>query len=469
VSWQVRTLPDRYADSVRLMGIARTLRERDGVAACEVVMGTPANLGALAALGARAEARPGDVVVAVDGDDGLADAVLAEVQKLLAGSSAPVAAEAARPRTLAGARLDGANVALVSVPGEYAALEAHRALTRGLHVFLFSDHVSLEDEIALKRRAAARGLLVMGPECGTAMLGGVGLGFANVVRPGPVGIVAAAGTGAQEAACLIDAAGGGVSQIIGVGGRDLSAAVGAAMTRQAIALLAADGRTRTLLLVAKEPEAIDALAGAAPPGMRAVAALVGYKGELPGWEVHPTLEEAAVAASGPVGLDATAAALEVQLHRGRIVGLFSGGSLAHEACVVLEPIAGAAATEPEALAGDGHVILDLGAERYTQGRPHPMVDLSTRVDLLEETARDGRTACVLLDVVCGHGAHPDPAAELAGAVGRACARAVVVARVCGTDADPQDASRQAATLRAVGAIVAPSNAAAARLAARTLL
>src|SRR5262249_40556379 len=155
---------------------------------------------------------------------------------------------------------------LVSVPGEYAALEADRALTHGLHVFLFSDHVSLDDEIALKRRGAERGLLVMGPECGTAMLAGIGLGVANVVRAGAGGVGAAAGTGAQEVACLIDAAGGGVSHIVGVGGRDLSTAVGAIMARQAIAMLAADERTETLLLVAKEPEAIAALAGAAPDG-----------------------------------------------------------------------------------------------------------------------------------------------------------------------------------------------------------
>jgi FdrA protein len=467
VSWQVHTLPDRYADSVRLMGIARALRDRDGVAACEVVMGTPANLSALAALGARADARPGDIVVAVDGEDGQGDTVLAEVQRLLAGGRGGVHREhePARPRTLAGARLEGANVALVSVPGEYATLEAHRALTRGLHVFLFSDHVSVADEVALKRRGAQRDLLVMGPECGTAVLAGVGLGFANVVRRGPVGIVAAAGTGAQEVACLLDAAGSGVSHIIGVGGRDLSTAVGGTMVRHGLALLARDESTHTLLLVAKEPEALDAIAGAVPAGLRAVAALVGWEGELPGWEVHPTLEAAAVAAAGATARPDDPA---VEARPGRVLGLYSGGSLAHEACVVLEPLIGPVATEPEAVEGDSHVILDLGTERYTQGRPHPMVDLGTRLELLEAAGRDARTACVLLDVVCGHGAHADPASELAAAVSRAAAGAAVVARVCGTDADPQDAGRQAATLREAGAVVAPSNAAAARLAARAI-
>jgi FdrA protein len=465
MSWQVRTLPDRYADSVRLMGIARALRDRDGVSACEVVMGTPANLSALAALGASAEAGPSDVVVAVDGEDGLGDAVLAEVQRLLAGGGASGGDDGPAPvRTLAAT--EGGNVALVSVPGEYATLEAHRALTRGLHVFLFSDHVSLEDEIALKRRGAERGLLVMGPECGTAMLAGVGLGFANVVRPGPVGVVAAAGTGAQEVACLIDAAGGGVSHIIGVGGRDLSTAVGGTMVRQGLAMLAADEPTETLLLVAKEPEALDALAGAVPDGMRAVAALVGWGGDVDGWDVHPTLEAAALAAAGATAAPGDEGA--VRARPGRVLGLFSGGSLAHEACVVLEPLLGAVATEPEAVDGDGHVVVDLGTERYTQGRPHPMVDLGIRLELLEAAAGDGRTACVLLDVVCGHGAHADPAAELAPAVARAAEGAAVVARVCGTAADPQDAGRQAATLREAGAVVAPSNAAAARLAARAV-
>jgi FdrA protein len=204
--------------------------------------------------------------------------------------------------------------------------------------------------------------------------------------------------------------------------------------------------------------------------MRAVAALVGWDGELPGWEVHPTLEAGALAAATrtSTAYEQGSDVMDVRRHTGRILGLFSGGSLAHEACVVLEPLVGPVATDPEAIRGDGHVVVDLGTDRYTQGRPHPMVDLTVRLELLEAAARDGRTACVLLDVVCGHGAHPDPAAELAGAVRRAAESATVVARVCGTDADPQDASRQAAQLRGAGALVASSNAAAARAAARAV-
>jgi FdrA protein len=482
VAWQVRTLPDRYADSVRLMGIARTLRGRDGIAACEVAMGTPANLAALADLGAEAGATPGDVVIAVDGSDGAdVEAALAEAERLLssAGASADgTAAAVAAPRTLASAAAaGGANIALVSVPGEYATLEAHRALSRGLHVFLFSDHVPVADEVALKRRGAELGLLVMGPGCGTAMLGGVGLGFANVVPEGPIGIVAAAGTGAQEVACLIAAAGGGVSQIVGVGGRDLSAEVGGLAFRQALALLGEDERTETVLLVSKppSPEVVAALADALPPGKRAVAAFVGLRESDAPYEIHHPLDAAALAAVGKPPPDLSELDRAVEGHRERsaghaVLGLFSGGSLAHEAVTILEtalgPVAGNVSGHDEV--DGGHRVLDLGEEEYTRGRPHPMVDLDVRRAMLEEAAGDPRIGCVLLDVVLGHGAHPDPAGELAPAVAHVADGALVLARVCGTDDDPQDARRQAATLTAAGAIVAPSNAAAARLAVRAV-
>jgi FdrA protein len=433
---KVRVVPNRYVDSVRLMKVAQTVRARDGVARCELVMGTPANL---QQLGVGVEATPADVVIAVDGPDEALDAAERELSAT-ADSSPPAAAA---PRSLAAAE---GNVALISVPGEYAALEAHRALTRDMHVFLFSDHVSVQDEIALKRRGAERGRLVMGPECGTAMLGGVGLGFANVVRRGPVGIVAAAGTGAQEASVLVDRAGSGVSHIIGVGGRDLSAEVGGLMFRAGMELLAADEETETLLLISKPPDrdVVAALGDVDVRGKRVVAAFVGWDGAAAPFEVHPTLEAGAYAAAGgdPPGDD------EAQVDGGGdLLGLFSGGSLAHEAMTILGP---------------GHRILDLGEEEYTQGRPHPMVDLELRRRMLQETD----AGCVLLDVVLGHGAHPDPASELAETL--AGLEAPVIAHVCGTKDDPQDAERQEAILRAAGVHVAPTNAAAARLAKRVL-
>jgi FdrA protein len=497
VSWTVRVIPNRYADSVRLMGVARALRERDGVHACELAMGTAANLEALARLGVTAEAAPGDLVIAVEADEGRGAEALAEAERALA--SARHAMDGAGPaparmRSLPAAarELAEANVALVSVPGDYAVLEAHRALTEGMHVFLFSDHVPLERELELKRRGAELGLLVMGPECGTAMLAGVGLGFANVVRPGPVGIVAAAGTGAQETACLLDAAGGGVSHIVGVGGRDLSAEVGGLMLREGMRLLASDDGTETLLLVSKPPapEVVAALGDAVPEDVRVVAAFVGWDGGEAPFEVHPTLEAGARAAHGgapgrePEAELAAAVDRERSRSAGRaLIGLYSGGSLAHEAATILAPelgpLRGNVGSGPDlgplranagrrGEGGDGHALFDLGAGEYTHGRPHPMLDLDVRIEQLDAAAADPEIGCVLMDVVLGYGAHPDPAAGLAPAVERAAADGLVIVRVCGTPDDPQDSRRQEATLEEAGALVAPSNACAARLAARAV-
>lgn len=497
MGWHVRVIRNRYADSVRLMAIARDVRAKPGVARCELGMGTPANLELLAGLKATAEATPADLVVAVEGDEDAAREALASVERALsqAGTGAGSERTRERPRSLALAASEmasGANLALISVPGEYATLEAHRALSRGMHVFLFSDHVPLEAEVELKRRAVDRGLLVMGPECGTAMLGGVGLGFANAVRPGRVGIVAAAGTGAQESACLLDAVGAGVSHIIGVGGRDLSEAVGGLMFIQAMRLLADDPQTDTLLLVSKSPTAagVRALGSALPTSKRVVASFVGWQGESAPLEVHATLEAGALAAAGarPVDLRPLEAQLDARRIPGHLLlGLYSGGSLAHEAATLLEPelgpLAGNVGGGPrldtaEVLAGrlldtppsgDGtHVLLDLGEAEYTRGRPHPMVDPEPRAELLARVAEHQHLGCVLLDVVLGYASHPDPARVLAPAVARAAGHAVVIARVCGTRDDPQDLRRQERTLRRAGAILAPSNAAAARLALRAL-
>ena len=484
MSWHVKVIPNRYADSVKLMGIARGLRERDGVSGCEMGMGTAANLEALAARGVEAQAGPSDLIVAVqaDSDEVGAETIAQAEEELSSGGGAASGATAERepPRSLVSARrqLADANVALISVAGEYATLEAHRALSAGMHVFLFSDHVSQEDELELKRRGEQLGLLVMGPGCGTAMLGNVGLGFANVVTTGPVGIVAAAGTGAQESACLLDAAGVGVSQIVGVGGRDLSAAVGGIMFRQAMRMLAADDETETLLLVSKPPapEVVASLGDDLPDGKRVVAAFVGWEGGEAPFEIHDTLEAAAHAAAGTTVEDLAEleAAVDAALDRAagrRLLGLFSGGSLAHEAVTLLErelgPLAGNVGHGPDERNG-GHAVLDLGEEEYTQGRPHPMVDLDVRLGFLAEAAEDENVGCVLLDVVLGHGGHSDPAAGLSEAIAAAAKNAVVLARVCGTNGDPQDAARQTKILRDAGAIVAPSNAAATRLALRAI-
>jgi FdrA protein len=484
MDWHGRVVRDRYVDSIRLMAIAAQLRETDGVADAKVGIGTPANRELLDELGLTLDARPADVMLAVQasGDAAAAVALDAGVQALTAVDAAVDAgAETAAmaPRTSAAARAAAggdANVAIVSVPGQYAALEAHRALTEEMHVFLFSDHVSVADEIALKRRGRDAGLLVMGPGCGTAMLGGVGLGFCNVVPAGPVGIVAAAGTGAQEAAVLLAAAGVGTSQIIGVGGRDLHDDVGAIMFRQAMELLAADAQTETLLLVSKPPdrEAVQALADVDVGDKRVVAAFVGWRsdGDDP-FEIHDTVQGGALAAAGAPAPDLASLERSIQsgmLARGdvggRLLGLFSGGSLAHEAVTLLAPVLGPLGGNAGGDDDASHQIFDLGEEEYTQGVPHPMVDLETRIGFLREQAADPSVGCVLLDVVLGHGSHPDPAGGLAPAL-RALADngTTVIAHVCGTTLDPQNSDSQERTLRGAGVIVAPTNAAAARLAA----
>jgi FdrA protein len=310
------------------------------------------------------------------------------------------------------------------------------------------------------------------------MLGGVGLGFANVVRHGSVGIVAAAGTGAQETACLLDAAGVGVSHIVGVGGRDLSQEVGGIMFCEGMRLLAADDPTDTLLLVSKPPaaDAVRALGEAVPADVRVVAAFVGCDGIQAPFVVHSTLEAAAAAAANvpPTevpALEQLVSDRKPEVARRPLLGLYSGGSLAHEAATILEPtlgpIAGNVGHGPDDPDG-GHALVDLGEGEYTRGRPHPMVDLDTRIGMLQDAMVAQQPGCVLLDVVLGYGAHPDPATGLAETVSRAAKNALVIAHVCGTPDDPQDARRQEDILSAAGAVVAPTNAAAARLALRAL-
>jgi FdrA protein len=482
MSWHTLVVPNRYEDSLRLLALARSLRGRDGVRAVEVLVGSGGNRRLLAeSHGVEVEASSSDVIVALEADDGPAAAALAGAREHFERAAEPAgeAATAVRWLSLASAGRHGdASLALVSVPGEYAALEAAKALEAGLHVFLFSDHVSLDDEVALKRAASERGLLMMGPGCGTSMLAGVGLGFANAVRRGPVGIVAAAGTGAQEVACLLDAAGVGVSQIVGVGGRDLSAQVGGEMMLAAARLLADDPATEVIALVSKPPDAevVAMLARELPGGKPIVAGFVGYDGDGHGLELSATLEETARAAAlaageEPLEVDREAALAAARAAGARLApsqqalrGLYSGGTLCFEALTVLR--------RPLAAAGPPVALLDLGEEEFTAGRPHPMVDQGLRLERLRAEAADPAVACLLLDVVLGYGAHEDPASELAPAIAEARELArregrelAVVAHVCGVPADPQDSPRQEAALAEAGAIVAQTNSLAAEAAA----
>jgi FdrA protein len=468
-----------YRDSVRLMQISQALQGLPGVSGALVAMATGLNLELAAGLGFDPPpgAAPDDLVVAVAAtDEASLAAALARLETEL--HETPVAAPApgdVPPRTVGSAvRRSGAGLVLVSTPGRYAFLDAMDALDAGASVLVFSDNVPVAQEVELKDAAARRGLLVMGPDCGTAVVAGVGLGFANVVRPGPVGLVAASGTGAQQVLSLLDAAGVGISHCLGVGGRDLSSAVAGRSTLAALDALDADPATELIVLVSKPPaaEVADRVrAHAAGLGTPVRYALVG-----PG---QPDLTAVVVGVLGQLGRDAPPSwpawhpAEPPTPRPGALRGLFAGGTLCDEAMVIasatLGPVRSNIPIRPQWTLGPdgerGHVMLDFGTDDRTEGRPHPMIDPTARLDRIAAEAADPSCAVILLDAVLGHAAHPDPAAVLAPAIAAARTRGVaVVVSLVGTAADPQDRDRQAQKLCAAGAAVFASNAEAARYA-----
>ncbi len=475
----------RWADSARLLAAARAAEGVDGVTQAACFMATDANREQARGMGlwdgALDAAGPDDLVVVVDAaePEGALAAAAAVLDSRPGGSSGGAVARATRSLTKA-----TADLALISVPGDYATLEAHKALSAGMDVMLFSDGVSLDDEVRLKRRARELGRLVMGPGCGTAIIDGVGLAFANVVRPGPVGVVAAAGTGAQEVTVLVDRFGSGISTCYGTGGRDLSEEVGAITMLDAIDRLVVDPATEVILCVSKPPApavAEQVLAALAATDKPATACFVGARDlDVPdGVTLTTTLEEAAVSAARMAGKSADVAGPPSVdwVQPGLVRGLYSGGTLCSEAAAILgerlpqvesNAAAGKAIKLHEGEKPTTHACIDLGEEEYTRGRPHPMIDPVARAELLAEVAADPAISVILLDVVLGYGSHPDPAGALAEPLKRALSRRdrlAVVAHVCGTEADPQVASRQEATLAQLGVHLAPTNAAAARLAA----
>ena len=469
----VRVERGRYHDSVTLMRASAAGTEPAGVEAVIAAMATELNLGLLADGGFPVpEVSPDDLVVAVRADDdAAAEAAVAAVERVLterpAAARADSSAVPSHTVEAAVARAPEAAVVVVSVPGRYAYVEAVAAVRAGRHVMVFSDGVDLDAEVALKREAAEAGVLVMGPDCGTVILGGVGLGFANVVVPGPIGLVAASGTGAQQLCGLLDGAGLGVRHVLGVGGRDLSAAVGGASTLAALAALDDDPAVDVIAVVSKPPDlevAERVATAAAACRTPVVLAMVG-----PG---RPTLTDAAAKISTMLGRtfgEPSSWGPAPELRPGPILGLFSGGTNCVEALGVLEPLVGPVRSNvhPEAARRIGpdddpagaHVLLDLGDDELTVGRPHPMIDPSP----VAERLASAKAGVVLLDVVLGHGAHPDPAAVLAPSIEGAGIPVVVT--LVGTAGDPQGLEHQAGALVAAGATVHRSNAHAARQAA----
>lgn len=511
----VKTLvkTSEYHDSVSLMLVARELTGLAGVQDAAVVMGTEANKSILKQsdmLTPEADAAtPNDLVIAVKVDDpAVGDQALAEAEKLL--NKKEVAGEGAefKPKTVRGAvttRPD-ANMAIISIAGRYAADEAWECLRRGLHVLLFSDNVTLEDEIALKKYASEHGLLLMGPGAGTAIINGVALAFANVIKEGPVGIVSAAGTGLQEVSTLLAKNGVGITQGIGTGGRDLKKDVGGIMFLDGLKALQEDPATSVIVLVSKPPapevarKVLDQVLKCNKP---TVVCLLG--GDVSGAKVADhvyqvnTLEEAGllgarlanpnlpepreVIARQTAEVERLAKELKKKLKPGQkyLRALFSGGTLCYEAQVIWRELMNApvtsnaplddALTMKDSTRSEGHATVDLGEEEFTVGRPHPMIDNDLRMRRLLQEARDPETAVIMLDVVIGYGAHADPASELGKAIVQAQQEAtaagreiIFIASVTGTEDDPQRLSRTTETLKHAGVTVLPSNAAAARLA-----
>jgi FdrA protein len=497
---------NRYFDSVFLMRVARRIASEPGITDAAALLATEANRKVLADMGYGdggrdaefAAAGSADLVLALEGEAAAVEAVAANLDAFLARGSGPSAGTAAAPapRTIAEAvaARPECSVVVISVPGEYAAREARNALDNGLHVFVFSSNVSVEDERALKTEATRRGLIVMGPDCGTGYLGGAGIGFANAVRRGPIGIVGSTGTGMQEFASLVHRAGSGISSGIGTGSRDLSDAIGGLSTMTAIDALEADPATTVIAILSK------------PPGAGARAALQKRLARcakpvvlcLLGTAAEATLDEAAARAlraagvkelpllhTDPALLRERAAAEIAKMRPGQrhVRGLFAGGTLCYQAQAIFfqsglrvhsnAPLPGMPGVpgmldlpDPEQSVAD--TFVDMGAEYFVTGRPHPMIDATQRRKRLEREGSDAEVAVMLLDIILGAIASRDPAGDLLDAIraAREAARGrgghlCVVASVCGTDEDAQGLERQQTALEEAGVLVFPTSAQAA--------
>ncbi len=458
----------QYHDSVRLMQASRAIQDVDGVTDALVAMATELNLSLLADMNfdmdAVAGIGPNDLLLAIRAESEEAiEAAHRALEAALTPATAPSGGlEAPDPKSIGrAAKLNDANVALLSVPGNHAFVEAMEALQDGLHVMIFSDNVPIEQEVVLKQYGSDHDLLVMGPDCGTTIVNGLGLGFANAVQPGPVSMVGASGTGIQEMCALLDDAGVGVRHALGTGSHDLSDDVGAISTLQALGALDADPETELIVIISKPPaaEVADKVRRAAAEASKPV--VITFMGEK-------TLEDGAGEVLEKLGKPTPTYGhwdAPSREHRpGTVRGLFSGGTLRSEARHVAMPLLGDIGTKEE---DEGHTFIDYGDDEYTQGRAHPMIDQTVRVERLAATAHDDTVGVVLMDVVLGYGSNSDPAAELAPIVKMVADKGVaVVVSLCGTKGDPQGRDAQARAFNDAGASVYLSNAEAAMEAAR---
>jgi len=491
-----------YYDSVILMQLQRSLADLPTVIDAGVVMGTEANKDLLEQSGLLVDeikgAKADDLVIVVKAENKkAAQEALEQVDDLVAARRNRDAVDQEflpKSQESAAKLLPDAKWTLISVPGRYAAGVSREALRLGTHVFLYSDNVSLEEEIALKKKGAEKGLLVMGPDCGTAMINGIGLGFANQVRRGSIGMVAASGTGLQQVSVRIHQLGRGLTHALGTGGRDLTSQVGGLTARMSLELLDRDPETKVIVLISKppDPEAANGIINFARGLSKPVVInFIGYASTLQQIDnlyfttTFDDTASAAVELADDSKLTQEEEDLPLdQFNSGQkyLRGLFSGGTLAYEALLILDYYLPVVYSNvpinkeyrlKNSLVSQGHTIVDLGEDEFTVGRLHPMMDHELRIRRLEAESEDPETALILLDVVLGYGSHPDPAAELVPAIKTARSKAKkagryleVVTVISGTDADPQDMKSQEEQFLGAGARVFHSNDAAARFVGR---
>ncbi|WP_367377566.1 acyl-CoA synthetase FdrA [Enterococcus gilvus] len=486
-------LKNNYQDSINLMLLTNRINDLETVTMSQIMMGTNANKDILNNTNLLTEeanaASPNDLMIVVESDQAaIMDQVLPEVEQFLSDLSSKGSEEQAQVATTWQEALDAmpdANMALFSIPGEYGAAEMETALKKGLHVFSFTDNIPVEEEVRLKQLAHERGLLMMGPDCGTGILSSIPIAFTNVVAPGNIGVVGASGTGIQEVTTIIDRLGNGVVHAIGTGGRDLSDKVGAFTVKDAIVALENHEPTDVICVISKPPakevrdEVVQLLQSITKP---VVAIFLGEKPEAHEGKVYlaHTLEETAkiavdLANNASVKANYFEAVTppERTVPEGKVIkGLYSGGTLAAEAGMLISEalgLEGLVKEEGYILKSQGYDIIDLGDDIYTQGKPHPMIDPEVRVKKIKEYAQDASTGILLVDIVLGYGAHEDMVGALLPAIKDAQElnpELQVVATVVGTDKDPQNYQEAVQRLQEQHVLVAESNAKAVQLALR---
>jgi succinyl-CoA synthetase alpha subunit len=501
---------NQYYDSLFLMGINNRLSDYAGVLQTAVLMGTEVNKERLAQIGIQnpliKNAQPNDLIVAViaESQDNVDD-VLGDLDQVFQKMGGEAPSKTWRSFEEGLAKKPNANLAVISIPGMYAAREARKALQAGLNVFLFSSNVPVEDEIELKQLAAKKNLLVMGPDCGTSLLNGVGIGFSNVVRRGNIGVIGASGTGLQEFTCLVHNGGSGISHAIGTGTNDVSDEVGGITTFSALAALEADPLTKVIALISKPPgktlftKLVARLEESRKP---IVCCFLGAeKAPHSGGQVHfsKTIDDAVSRAIQLEreelilqGLTLTESEMEwAERERQKwtagqryLRGVFAGGTFCYQAQQILQNagqvIYSNAPLDPRCFLGNPdqsleHTLVDMGDEYYTLGVPHPMIDGTLRKQRILAESHDPQVAVLFLDFILGYNASMDPVGELLDEIiqtkkvfSERGAHLTVVASICGTHSDPQDLRLQMELLKEQGVYVFNSNARATLFCARML-